>query len=99
MKTLITDIKAAILYLTYFQVYEGDNPGEQKTLQLEIISNNLIDLGYPDPRTIPFDDDGCPNITWASNDHEHTSDFSLSKDFSCIEFYESIEFNPNFFNN
>lgn len=107
MKTLITDIKAALLYLSFFQITEDPDAFDHDLFfdtpeqQLGSISKDIIELGYPDPTTIIFDDDGCPSIPWKSHNNITLTEFDKSSIkgsyFSCIEFYESIDFNPNYF--
>jgi len=58
-------------------------------------------MGYPDPLQIPYDDDGVPSIQWKSYYSDispNLGDVQITKPFSCIEFYEAINYNPEFFN-
>lgn len=114
MKALVNDMKAALLYLQFYQAKENDDnyPLGQSDQYAKFILNHsdiitkIVELGYPDPTTIPYDDDDCPNIRWESwvidekhspnKDYRTEQNISIKK-FSCIDFYESIDFNPNYF--
>lgn len=107
MNTLITDIKAALLYLQFYQNWESSNEIDGGEFSNPILENSglitkIVELGYPDPSTIVYDNDGCPNIQWKSHTNTFITTFNgpdhTENKFSCIEFYESIDFNPNFFN-
>lgn len=56
------DLKAAKLYLEYWQAGEAGLPNQ---LQEEARLRSLImDLGYPDPEKIVFDNEAMPWIKW-----------------------------------
>ena len=95
MKHLINDIKAAMLYLYYFQIIEelAQEP-EIKINELPMvqrITGQLILMGYENPTKVAFDEDGLPNdITWKLSEHRDSYDWIQ-------ELYEAIDFSPAFF--
>lgn len=85
MKQVILDIKAAILYLQYFQLQEEGH--ELDSPAMESTRNQLKIIGYPNPDKVPFDEDGIPHIGWASERFQE----------QVPELYEAIEYSPSFF--
>jgi len=102
MKSIILDMKAATLYLMYYQGTESDlafnDTDEPVGLRYSDLITKIVELGYPDPTTIPYDDDGCPSITWESDKPENYIDPDHITLFSCIAFYEAIDYDPKYFN-
>ena len=83
MKTQLLNIKAALLYLLYFQITEASESDEQED-DINKIADQLFDMDYPAPGDVIFDNDGIPQIQWPDN-------------FNCQEFYDLIDYNIYYF--
>lgn len=89
MKEQLNDIKAAILFLKFFQIQEKLENNEdlnQETLDSKVhIFQTLSRQGYIQ-KGIHFDTEGIPqNIPWQN------------PNFDCKAVYEHIGYNPNWF--
>jgi hypothetical protein len=79
------DREAAELYLKYWQI--GESPGLDHPYTISIlaqygtedeIAQKIIELGYPNPKEVVFDNEGCPMIQWRS------------ENFDCEDYYTNI---------
>jgi hypothetical protein len=85
MKALLNDIKAAILLLKLYESIENntdDYPSDEST----DIHMAIVEHGYgSDDEPFNFDNNRIPDVTWQSSE------------FDCKAFYESINYDHNFF--
>ena len=89
----LNDIRAAILYLIFFQVQENlieDDSQESIALKCSWEISTLVQMGYPDPTTIVYDNEGIPQINW-QNPNTSTPEI--------LALYEHMDWDPNYFSN
>lgn len=86
----LKDIKAAILYLIFFQLNENNETEEPIALIASNEITTLVQMGYQDPTTIIYDNDGIPHPTWQN---PNTSPLEI------LALYEHMGWDPNYFTN